>query len=289
MLRVHHINCGTMCPLGGRFMDGFSKGLSSVLCCHCLLVETDRGLVLVDTGFGVEDIAHPHARLSEVFLNLNRIQLDRSKTALAHVERMGFKPEDVRHIVVTHLDFDHAGGLTDFPNAKVHLLQSELDAARNPKSFLDKRRYRHQQWDAEKNWRTYKAGGEGWYGFEAVRDLGGLPPEILLIPLIGHTWGHAGVAIQTENGWLLHAGDAYFYRGEMNPNRYECTPGLGAYQTMMEVDRRSRLRNQGRLRQLIQRHEDVQVFSAHDVVEFDRFAEAHAPSAMEIRPDLVFV
>jgi glyoxylase-like metal-dependent hydrolase (beta-lactamase superfamily II) len=51
-------------------------------------------------------------------------------------------------------------------------------------------------------------------GFEAVRDLDGLPPEILLVPLAGHTWGHSAVAIDTGDGWLLHAGDAYFFRGE---------------------------------------------------------------------------
>src|SRR3546814_2886084 len=58
--------------------------------------------------------------------------------------------------------------------------------------------------------------GERWFGFEAVRDLDGLPPEILLVPLPGHTWGHSGVAVQEDGGgWLLHAGDAYFYRGEV--------------------------------------------------------------------------
>lgn len=40
-----------MCPVGGRLVDGFSRGLTAKLVCHCLLVETEQGLVLVDTGF----------------------------------------------------------------------------------------------------------------------------------------------------------------------------------------------------------------------------------------------
>ncbi|MGP3965322.1 hypothetical protein ACTWPT_56180 [Nonomuraea sp. 3N208] len=45
-----------------------------------------------------------------------------------------------------------------------------------------------------------------------MRQLNGLPPEILLIPLAGHSRGHSGVAVDTGATWLLHAGDAYFFR-----------------------------------------------------------------------------
>ena len=49
-------------------------------------------------------------------------------------------------------------------------------------------------------------------GFERVRQLSGVPPEVLLVPLPGHTLGHAGVAIERTSGnWVLQAGDAYFY------------------------------------------------------------------------------
>jgi hypothetical protein len=44
------------------------------------------------------------------------------------------------------------------------------------------------------------------------------------------------VAIETPQGWLLNAGDAYFHRHEMDRHPH-CTPGLAAYQRMMEVDR----------------------------------------------------
>ena len=52
----------------------------------------------------------------------------------------------------------------------------------------------------------YDYTGESWMGFDAIR----LPfkPEMWLVPLFGHTRGHCGIAIQTESGWLFHAGDA---------------------------------------------------------------------------------
>ncbi|WP_260446090.1 MBL fold metallo-hydrolase [Nostoc sp. UCD120] len=263
-----------MCPIGGALFDGFSRGLTACLVCHCLLIETNQGLVLIDTGFGQRDIQAPLSRLSPFFMNLNRIQFEEKYTAVAAIEQLGLNPRDVRHIVLTHLDFDHAGGLEDFPEATVHVMLSEIEAARERQGFISSQRYRPGQWDEVKNWKYYSAGGEPWFGFEAVRNLEGLPPEILLIPLVGHTRGHAGVAIETSEGWLLHAGDAYFYRHEIGSPKRVCTPGLRAYQWFMEVDRNARLSNQDKLRALSLDHSsEVRLFCSHDAIEFKSFAD----------------
>jgi glyoxylase-like metal-dependent hydrolase (beta-lactamase superfamily II) len=276
-MRIHHLNCGTDCPLGGALFDGRSIAPTAELVGHCLLLETDaHGLVLVDTGFGLKDVAHPHRRPERVpkfFRGLLNIRLREAETAARQVEALGFRREDVRHIVLTHLDFDHAGGLEDFPNAAVHLMEQEYaQATRERGGFISTRRFRPNQWDEVSDWRVYGSAGEGWFGFDAVRGLDDLPPEILLVPLPGHTWGHAGVAIaQAGGGWLLHAGDAYFYRGEVRSDRRRCTPGLRAYQTLMETHRAQRLRNQERVRRLSVDHAaEVRVICAHDPVELER-------------------
>ncbi|EOL8936764.1 MBL fold metallo-hydrolase [Cronobacter dublinensis] len=270
-MRVHHLNCGCMCPFGGALYDGFSKGLHAHLICHCLLIETqNNGLVLVDTGFGCDDMRHPGRRLPLFFRALNNIQYRESLTALHHIKSLGFKPEDVRHIVLTHLDFDHAGGISDFPQAQVHLMQRELTAADGRSTWLDSARYRPGQWGNRSGWHGYQAHGEPWFGFSAVRSLDGLPPEILLIPLPGHTEGHAGVAIDTPQGWMLHGGDAWFYRDEMAVDSH-CTPGLRFYQWMMQKDKSARLANQKRLRNLAADiNAGVTLFCSHDAREFER-------------------
>ncbi|WP_026100493.1 MBL fold metallo-hydrolase [Fortiea contorta] len=273
-MRIHHLNCGCMCPIGGALFDGFSRGLTASLVCHCLLVETNQGLVLVDTGFGLRDINASLSRLSPFFINLNRIKFEEKYTAVAAIKRLGFNPQDVRHIVLTHLDFDHAGGLEDFPQATVHVMLSEFEAAQERQGLISSQRYRPGHWDEVKHWKYYSADGEPWFGFEAVRNLEGLPPEILLVPLVGHTRGHAGIAIETSQGWLLHAGDAYFYRHEIGSDQRRCTPGLRFYQWMMEVDRNARLYNQEKLRALSVDHSsEVRLFCSHDAIEFKKFAE----------------
>jgi glyoxylase-like metal-dependent hydrolase (beta-lactamase superfamily II) len=277
-MRIHHLNCGTDCPFGGALFDGRSKGLTGHLVCHCLLIETNEGLVLVDTGYGLKDVAHPHRpphpRITKTMRSLLNIKLREEETAIRQIERLGFSPADVRHILLTHLDFDHAGGLEDFPHATIHLMDAEFSAATGPrKGFVPRNRYRPAQYNEVDKWRRYTGQGEGWHGFPAVRQLEGLPPEILLVPLPGHTWGHAGVAIDTGGGWLLHAGDAYFYRDEMRQLKRHCTPGLRAYQTMMEVDRTQRLANQEKLRRLsVEKAGEIRILCAHDVVEFEAAA-----------------
>lgn len=230
-MRIHHLNCGTDCPVGGALFDGRSLGPLGRIVCHCLLIETAaHGLVLVDTGYGLRDVAHPHTRpdprITLPWRLMLNIRLHERDTAIRQIEALGHRASDVRHIIATHLDFDHAGGLEDFPDATVHVMAREYDDATGPHTgVVARNRWRRRQFDGVRNWRRYGARGEAWFGFDAVRDLDGLPPEILMVPLPGHTWGHAGVAVRRDDGWLLHAGDAYFYRGEMRGARRRCTPG----------------------------------------------------------------
>jgi glyoxylase-like metal-dependent hydrolase (beta-lactamase superfamily II) len=279
-MRIHYLNCGTDCPVGGAMFDGFSKGPLARLSCAAQLVETGEGLVLIDTGYGTQDVRDPHPRLSKTFHALLNIQFRMEETAIHQMEALGYSPADVRHIILTHLDFDHAGGIEDFPNARVHVMEAERDSAeRKRRGFITRRRYRPVQWDDVRDWRTYSGGGESWFGFDAVRNLDGLPPEILMVPLPGHTWGHAGIAVQQPYGWVLNAGDAYFYRGEMDVERPRCTPGLRAYQRMMEVDRTQRLANQERLRDLKRAHgRELTIFCSHDMEELQALQSGREPN-----------
>ncbi len=291
-MRVHHLSCISTCPIGGRLMDGRTRSIvrRGELSCHCLLLETERGLVLVDAGFGLRDVADPRSRLSRFFLALLRPRFVESLTAVRQIERLGFDPRDVRHIVLTHLDFDHAGGLDDFPNATVHLMAAEREAAFSQATMLDRMRYRPQQWSTRDRWQVYEGGGDRWFGFQRVRELEGVSRDVVMVPLIGHTFGHAGIAVRRDRGWLLLAGDAYFFRHEMDLERPWCTPGLRFYQWMMEKDREQRLQNQERLRELRRAHGgEVEIVCSHDIVEFERLAGRSAvvpPEQLAPQPEL---
>lgn len=274
-MRVHHISCGTMCPVGGRLVSGEGTVLSRArMVCHCLVVETRDGLALVDTGLGTDDVARPNARLGRAFGVVAAPLLDPAETALANVERLGFRRDDVRHVLPTHLDLDHVGGLSDFPDATVHVLAGEHAAAMAPATAQERARYRAVQFSHGPKWNVLRVGGDRWFGFEGVRAVGGSDDEILLVPFVGHTRGHCAIAVRGDDGWLLHAGDAYFFHGEMDATP-RCPPALAAFQRLVAVDDGARRKNQQRLRELARdRAGEVTVFCAHSPVELDRLARS---------------
>jgi glyoxylase-like metal-dependent hydrolase (beta-lactamase superfamily II) len=267
-MKVHHLNCGTLCPYGAKLITGEDGFGAAHLVCHCLLIEAGDALVLVDTGFGAEDVAHPYRRLGVPFAAAFRPRADPAETALARIRERGFDPADVRHIACTHLDLDHAGGLPDFPAAQVHVFAPERDAAVNPR-LRDRARYPACHLAHGPNWVTHEVDGDAWMGFESIRALPGVEPEILLVPLVGHSRGHSGVAVRDGDGWLLLCGDAYFHRGQIESPPH-CPGGLRAFQSVVADDSKARARNEERLRELASRSESgVRLFCSHDVVELE--------------------
>jgi glyoxylase-like metal-dependent hydrolase (beta-lactamase superfamily II) len=275
-MRVHHLDCCTMCPRGQRAVNGAGRRFArATLVSHCLLLETAaHGLVLVDTGIGTEDVRDTR-RLGALFGPA--MAIDATKVhmpALPQIEGLGFRREDVRHIVLTHVDFDHAGGLPDFPGAQVHVHATEKDAALARATFMERTRYRPPHLAHGPAWQTYAALGETWKGVPAVRQLRGLPPEILALPMPGHSRGHAAIAVDTGRGWLVHAGDAYFHRSVLERADASGTPwALRRIERFIAVDYERVRANHAALAALA-KHDDVTVFSAHDPVEYERLRAA---------------
>ncbi|MFL6062919.1 MAG: MBL fold metallo-hydrolase [Marmoricola sp.] len=272
--QIKHLNCVTMAP---RAPGGLTPPR---MVAHCLLIEGPDGLTLVDTGFGSADLAEK--RMGRAFITLMGAALDPAETAVAQVKAAGYATEDVTDIVLTHMDLDHAGGLGDFPAARVHVFADELAAARARATLMEKNRYIEAQWAHGPQWVEHvlpdeqSVASDHWLGFASVQAIS---EDVLLVPLRGHTRGHCGVAVRRPSGgWFLHAGDAYFNAGEKE-RPPTCPSGLSMFQKIVQVDKKARLENQERLRSLHAEHgpgsgasEVVTVFSAHDSSEYDALA-----------------
>ncbi|BCX72424.1 MBL fold hydrolase [Acinetobacter sp. Tol 5] len=237
--------------------------------CHCLLVETDKGLVLIDTGFGTQDYLHPQARLGKLFSKVSAIQFDFTLTALAQIQQLGFQPSDVKHILVSHLDLDHAGGISDFPQATIHILSSEYNAAQKL-SMMNKLRYRPQQFKNHRHWNFLEPkNGESWFNFHKVQGFHMFNDEILLIPLLGHTTGHCGIAIKQHNGWVFFCGDAYYSHLELDPNHK--LPLLDKLERLFAENNTARLKTLSEIQRLAHNEPRIEIICAHDPVELDRY------------------
>jgi glyoxylase-like metal-dependent hydrolase (beta-lactamase superfamily II) len=261
-MRVHHLSCGT-----------FSPPLTGPIVCHVLLCESADGLVLVDTGLGLGDYAEPH-RMGPARHLLNLVSTPAS-SAVLQLQALGFSGSDVGHVVLTHLDFDHVGGLSDFPSATVHTTADEHAAAVTAPDALDRRRYRPAQWAHGPAWQLHEGRGDEWMagltGHEVL-------PGITLVPMPGHSRGHAAVAVDAgERGLLVHAGDAAFDASsyaDASPSGRPLTKQrkLRAFEQTVGRDRAAIARNHDVLRRLDD-SAGVTVVPAHDKRVFDDLAD----------------
>jgi glyoxylase-like metal-dependent hydrolase (beta-lactamase superfamily II) len=269
ILAVHHLNCCTNQPKVGRLFNG-RKPCRVVS--HVLLVETAAGLILVDTGIGLDDMKKAE-RLGFMH-KLNRPRLDVNETAIRQVEQRGFRADDVRHIIMTHLDLDHAGGLPDFPNATVHVLNQEIIATQHPQNFREKERYRSAHWAHGPKWQTYnEIYDNAWFGFDAIHELAGLPPEIILVRLPGHSRGHCGVAIWANDKWLLHAGDAYYFHKQKSA-KPSATLLVNFFQHFAHLDYKQAMHTKKALQEIaINKQAILTMFCSHDTAEFESLTQ----------------
>lgn len=243
--------------------------LMSELVCHVLVCETLNGLVLVDSGLGRVDFAQPGRMGPARFLT--RPERKDKWTAAGQIEAMGFTTDDVSHIVLTHMDFDHIGGIADFPAATIHTTAEEYDWAVVNPDFTSRQRYSQKQWSHHPKMTTHAGPGDTWrFGLTGMEVL----PGITYVPMPGHTKGHAAVAVDAgDRGLLFHAGDAVFdascyTKSTPSGGPLDKVGKLRAFEKIMAVDRKKLAGNHATLARL-HGEDGVTVFNAHDKRIFD--------------------
>lgn len=156
------------------------------------VLKSDEQVILVDTGY---DEAEASRR--------DRPIIREPAAALAGI---GIAAEDVTNLIVTHLHYDHAGGLKQFPNAKIHLQSAEMAYATGPCMCHGTLRIPYSaDHVCEAVKRVYSGRVIFYEGDGEVED------GVTVHCIGGHSRGLHAVRVRTKAGWLCLASDAAHY------------------------------------------------------------------------------
>jgi glyoxylase-like metal-dependent hydrolase (beta-lactamase superfamily II) len=181
-----------------------------------LITHPTAGPLLVDTAFHGSVAAKPAANLGKIAARFARPRIEPGRDVPAQLRERGIDAADLKTVVLTHLHFDHASGIAEYPNATFVLSQAEWEAATtDPRPFL--RGYRPAHFDYLFDYRTIDFDGPGiasYASFGRSFDLFG-DGSVRLVYTPGHSAGHCSVVAHLRDRDLVIAGDATYTQSQL--------------------------------------------------------------------------
>jgi glyoxylase-like metal-dependent hydrolase (beta-lactamase superfamily II) len=215
--KVHVLDDGIFLTDAGNLFGEKAKSAKIRGAMHAVLVATDDALVLLDAGFGPELPGYLE----------DRYELEREKSLVDRLAEVGYDPEDVTHVVLSHLDADHVGWALNppsFPNATVYVQKAALEEARQmPEGEGRREAVPAIEEGIEEGWCELLDGNA-----EIVK---GLRVEVRS----GHAEGH-------QISWIESEGDAALFTADLAPGKVWLNPDLiGGADTDPEATRQNRI------------------------------------------------
>jgi glyoxylase-like metal-dependent hydrolase (beta-lactamase superfamily II) len=231
-----------------------------------LLEHPSAGLVLIDTGFHrsiAEGPADERARnLGPVGRIMGRhARMRPEQTVVAQLRELGLEPDDIGLLVMTHLHFDHASALCDFPHARVLVSQAEWAAANGRGSVM--RGYSKAQFDPRPTYMTIDFDGPGAVRqgpFERAVDVFA-DGSLMLVSTPGHSLGHLSVILRLGEREALLTGDAAYTIGTLRDGKRPQRRG---------DDKRAFERSLAALAAWDREHPDALVVPGHDMAAWEQ-------------------
>ncbi len=195
--RLTPLGCGWLTGALGLFLRGLEGRLRVPVPAY--RIEHPRGTVLFDTGMHPDVARDPEGRLG-FLAKVFEVEMSDDDPVARQLALRDTDPERVDLVIVSHLHFDHAGGLATVPNADLVVQRREWEAALDPElarqNALDPKDFDHghrvRQVDGE-----YDVFGDG---------------SVVCLPTHGHTPGHQSLLVRTDDGDAVLTGDACYLR-----------------------------------------------------------------------------
>jgi N-acyl homoserine lactone hydrolase len=223
-MEIHAIQTGTV-AVRARQQKGVGRGQARLamtlmdrswtdpLPIYAWLIEHPEGLVVIDTG-ETADVSNPgyFPRWHPYFKLGLKEWVQPEEEIGPKLKALGFSPDDVRWVVMTHLHTDHAGGLAHFPQSEILVYRSELA---NASGFMGKLRgFLPHRWPSWFSPRRFELDHEPFGPFPQslrVTEAG----DLTIVATHGHTKGHVSVVLEEDGQSVLFAGDTSYTQALM--------------------------------------------------------------------------
>jgi glyoxylase-like metal-dependent hydrolase (beta-lactamase superfamily II) len=224
--------------------------------CPSFLIEHARGLVLFDTGVSPKGLRDPEAYFTEAIRRLN-FACDPDLGVDAQILGLGYRLDQVKYVIPSHLHFDHAGGLYLFPNATFLIGEGELGFAYHPDD-AERPYYLMEDIRPTRDFRWIETGAD----FDLFGD-----GSVIILFSPGHTPGSVALFVRLPQQNLILTGDACHYQHELDHGVADAL--------------HDHARGVASLRRLILLRDswDAQIWVAHDNDQW--LAMPHAPACVE--------
>ncbi|MGB9662229.1 MAG: N-acyl homoserine lactonase family protein [Moorellaceae bacterium] len=178
------------------------------------LIDHPKGLVMFDTGNALEVVDRKHEHWGSIVQAYDPV-MTADQWCVNAIQKVGYKPEDVRFVILSHLHLDHAGGVGHFPKARYIVQRDEIHFAYAP-DFYMKGAYIRKDFDKDVDWLLLN----GWR--DDKLDLFG-DGSIIIYFTPGHTPGHQSILVNLPNsGPVFFTADSCYTMENLN----NCLPGL---------------------------------------------------------------
>ncbi|MCF8131377.1 MAG: N-acyl homoserine lactonase family protein [Deltaproteobacteria bacterium] len=219
-ITIHPLNTGFIALDKGVYITGgHDYGQEVEVPCNAFLIKDGESRILVDTGMEETQKAHIHHPGSY------QPEGSRIDQRLAELD---VSPEEIEAVLFTHLHWDHCANMKLFRNARFFVHRKELEFALDPHILYLK------SYDSEKLGMTPPFKG---VEFTTVEGDYAYNDRISMFPTPGHCPGHQSVAVKTDGGLVVIAGDAVFADENMVPDEHRGLPftPMGRFVSVFEM------------------------------------------------------
>jgi N-acyl homoserine lactone hydrolase len=218
-IRIHALQTGTV-AIKEFQRDGGGRGKASLLRVFAArrwteplpilawLIEHSEGLIVVDTG-ETSRVSEPgyFPRWHPYYRTALREWVAPEDEIGPQIRRLGFSPDDVRWVVLSHFHTDHAGGLGHFPNSEIVCSRADLEFSRGLLGRV--RGFLPQHWPTSFSPTLIEPGARPFGPFPESMALTAAG-DVHLLPTPGHTPGHLSVALDDGDTVFFFAADASY-------------------------------------------------------------------------------